>query len=232
MANGMAMGRRPASLAAALASLRRDSATARTVGDVVHRLADRSAILVIMLAGAFAVIPSPGLPVGLVFGSVAALVALRMAFRPGRVTLPHVIARRPVPQAALELVARRAVPLLRRLERVTRPRLRAVASGIGATAAYLMVVVQAVLVALPIPFRQHHPRLGHPAPGSRSRPAGRRRYPRRSRYRAGRLGGLGRARACGRDRDQYGNLAGGRVSASQDEHRVVGARQWSPRCDC
>ena len=60
-----------ASLALALVGLRRLPGDPLTVGGVVDRLADHSAALVLLLAGLLAVVPSPGLPVGFVFGSIA-----------------------------------------------------------------------------------------------------------------------------------------------------------------
>jgi hypothetical protein len=125
---------------------------ALTVGDVVARLADHSAALVLLLAGALAMVPSPGLPVGIVFGTIAALVAVRTAWRPGPVYVPRWLARRPLPRPLIDGLARGAAAHLRRLERRTRPRFAVLARGPGASAGYLMVAIQALLVALPIPF--------------------------------------------------------------------------------
>lgn len=141
-----------ASLALALAGLRRLPGDPLTVGGVVDRLADHSAALVLLLAGLLAVVPSPGLPVGFVFGSIAALVALRTAWRPGPVALPGWLARRPLPRALIDALARKAAALLRRIERRTRPRLAVLARGRAASAGYLMVALQGLLVALPVPF--------------------------------------------------------------------------------
>lgn len=141
-----------ASLALALVGLRRMPADPLTVGGVVDRLAAHSAALVLLLAGVLAVVPSPGLPVGFVFGTIAALVAVRTAWRPGPVYVPPWLARRPLPRALVDGLARGAAALLRRLERRTRPRLAVLARGPGASAGYLMVAIQALLVALPVPF--------------------------------------------------------------------------------
>lgn len=140
------------SLALSLIGLRRRSVAVSTVGCVVDRLSQHSAMLVMLMAGTLAVVPSPGLPVGLVFGSVAGLVALRMLFCPGPIRLPRRLAARPMPAAVLDALARRGVPVLRRIERLTRPRLGPLVTGIGAKLAYGMVIFQSVLVALPIPF--------------------------------------------------------------------------------
>jgi hypothetical protein len=141
-----------ASLALALVGLRRLPGDPLTVGGVVDRLADHSAALVLLLAGTLAMVPSPGLPVGFVFGSIAALVAVRTAWRPGPVYVPHWLARRPLPRALIDALARRAPALLRRIERRTRPRLGVLARGPAASLGYLMVALQALLVALPVPF--------------------------------------------------------------------------------
>jgi hypothetical protein len=78
--------------------------------------------------------------------------ALQMAWRPGPARLPAWLARRPVPRQLLVHVVRRGVPVVRRIERWTRPRLRGLATGIGATAGYLVIVFLGLLVTLPIPF--------------------------------------------------------------------------------
>lgn len=144
---------RMASLARRVAGLRRLATPSVTLGAAVDHLADRSAVLVLLLAGTAAVVPSPGLPVGLLFGGLAALMAARMALRDGAAlpTLPARLAATRLSRPFLDALARRLVPLLRRIER-GRPRLPTLARGPGARLACLMVMVQAVLVALPIPF--------------------------------------------------------------------------------
>jgi hypothetical protein len=141
-----------ASLALALVGLRRLPGDPLTVGGIVGRLGEHSPALVLLLAGTLAVVPSPGLPVGFVFGSIALLVALRTAWRPGPVHLPRRLARRRVPRTLIEGLVRTAPTLLRRLERRSRPRLGVFVRGPAASLGYLMVALQALLVALPVPF--------------------------------------------------------------------------------
>ncbi len=150
----------PRSLALALARLRRRApGSDPTLAEVAGALGERSGLMLTLFLSVIAMLPSPGLPIGAVFG--AAVVVLAVGVIPGRdaVGLPRRIAAWRLPRRVLDGVLRRAVPALRRIERRLRPRIGWAVSGAGALAAALMLMLQGVLLALPIPFGNVAPAL-------------------------------------------------------------------------
>lgn len=144
--------RRP-SLALALSRLRRiGGPNGPTMAEAADHLAERSALLMIVLVAAISLVPSPGLPLGLVGGTI--IVWLAVARLSGRASgrLPRMVARTRLPRSVLDAALRRVIPTLRRIERRSAERLHGLASGPGAVLALLSIVVQAVLLALPLPF--------------------------------------------------------------------------------
>jgi len=139
------------SLALALSRLRRPRPGV-TLGGVVDSLADGAAVLLLLIAGGLAIIPIPGLPFGIVGGIVATLVALHMTISRPPLRLPQWVRSWRLRPALLEQVARRMVPLIRRLERQAKPRLARFATGLGTRLGYAMAAVQSILVSMPIPF--------------------------------------------------------------------------------
>lgn len=149
----------PRSLALSLARLRRRApGHDLTLAEIAAALGDRSGLLLTLFLSVIAMLPSPGLPIGVIFGS--AVIVLAIGVSPGRnaVALPRRIGAWKLPRGVLNGVLRRAVPTLRRVERRLRPRARWAVSGAGAVAAAVMMMIQGLLLALPIPF-------GNAAPG-------------------------------------------------------------------
>ncbi len=96
-------------------------------------------------------IPSPGIPVGSLFGSVAALICLALVLgRP--VALPDSLGKRRLPRRLWIGMLDRMVPLAERLERRLQPRLRQITGRLGHRLVGAIGFVLAVLIVLPIPF--------------------------------------------------------------------------------
>ena len=128
-----------------------------TVGQTMAHFGSGATMVTVLLFGLLALVPSPGLPVGLVLGSTVAVIVTRMLIRGGDIAPPAFVASRRLPRALLDAVLRRAIPLLRRTEKRMRPRLLPFSSGAGATAAGLMIVAQGVILAFPVPFGNAFP---------------------------------------------------------------------------
>jgi hypothetical protein len=130
-----------------------------TLGDLSNRLGSAGfglAILVFALPG---LIPIPG-PVGFVFGSATALLALQILFGATRLWMPRSLRRRRIPGAALATVVDRALPWLRKVEVWLKPRRWRHLSGRRARMVLaLPILVMAVVLALPIPFGNMLPAL-------------------------------------------------------------------------
>ncbi len=143
--------RRP-SLALALSRLRRTRVPAPGLAQVAEAgLPCKASLLLLLVAGLAGVVPIPGLPIGIVFGSLGLAVATPLVLGLTR-ALPRRLAERPLPQAVVRRIVRFGVPLLRRIERRLRPRCTALVRGLGARLAYVSAAVSALVVTLPIPF--------------------------------------------------------------------------------
>src|SRR5690606_25861232 len=123
-----------------------------SVQEAAQIFADRSAPLLLVFLGLIGIVPSPGLPVGALLGLVVICVAVSMLVRPDRLLIPDFIGRRRLPPRTLRRVMRHAVPCVRRLERWFRPRLTWAVTGAGMVVAVLGIAVQAIGLALPLPF--------------------------------------------------------------------------------
>lgn len=128
-----------------------------TVGQAMAHFGSGATMVTVLFFGLLALVPSPGLPVGLVLGSAVTLIVTRMMIRGGDVVLPSFIATRRLPRAFLDAVLRRTIPLLRRTEKRMRPRMVRFSTGAGATAAGFMIIAQGVILAFPVPFGNAFP---------------------------------------------------------------------------
>lgn len=150
---------RPASIAHDLAKLRRLGRDRPvTLAEAAELFAERSALLLLLFLGLLGLMPSPGLPLGFLTGSLIVtvaggmLLALLLRRDHGQAPLPAVLARRELSSSFLDRFLRYTIPGLRRLERHFRPRLTWMLGGLGLALALLGIMVQAIGLALPIPF--------------------------------------------------------------------------------
>jgi len=129
-------------------------------GIPAHHLAARlgaDAIwLALLLLGAGALVPSPGVPLGFLSGGAIMVVGARLLF--GATDLPDAVGRRRVPHRPLAGLIAWLVPWVERVEGWLRPRLRTLSSPGAVRLWALAILVQGILIALPIP-------LGNPLPG-------------------------------------------------------------------
>jgi hypothetical protein len=124
-----------------------------SVDDIVrHFGADASVGWLLLLLAVPALVPSPGVPLGMIFGTGLALLALHLTFGPRPVRLPTWIARRRLATSSLDAATARLKPMIERLERLTRPRLAALVRPSVIRLLGLVVLVNAVLIILPIPL--------------------------------------------------------------------------------
>jgi hypothetical protein len=105
-----------------LAALADRPADRLTVGDVVGVLSDRAFALLIVLLGLPNCLPMPP-PIPLVCGLLLALVAAQILGGRPAPWLPHSLMHRSISRGDVERAVGRALPLLRRLERWSRPRI-------------------------------------------------------------------------------------------------------------
>jgi hypothetical protein len=104
-----------------LSSLAAHAADRLTVGDIVRVLQDRAFALLIVLLGLPNCLPMPP-PIPLVCGLLLALVAAQIAAGLPAPWLPKRLLTRSLDRGDVSRAVARAVPVLRRLERWSRPR--------------------------------------------------------------------------------------------------------------
>ncbi|TDR93602.1 exopolysaccharide biosynthesis protein [Enterovirga rhinocerotis] len=111
-----------ARISAVLLSLARNASDRLTVADIVSVLRDRAFAILVVLLGLPNCLPMPpGIP--LVCGLLLALVAAQIAAGQASPWLPRILLKRSIPQEAVERAVGRALPVLQKLERWSRPRI-------------------------------------------------------------------------------------------------------------
>lgn len=120
--------------------------------DLVEALGKRASGLVLAVVAVPAIVPSPGLPVGFVFGTMLALVALSMVFGRDKPKIPAWLGRMRLKPSVVDLLTSRGAGLLRRVERHLRPRAATFLTASSVRLLGLVTALMGVLIALPIPF--------------------------------------------------------------------------------
>lgn len=123
-----------------------------TLGRLLSLLGEQATALVLLVFSIPAIIPTPGIPAGMVFGTALALLAGQLVIGAERFMLPQRLARIEVPEALLKAMAVRLGPRLAWLETWLRPRLTGLAGRAALRPLGFVVFIMAVLIALPIPF--------------------------------------------------------------------------------
>jgi hypothetical protein len=122
-----------------------------TVGDIVAVLRDRAFALLVVLLGLPNCLPMPP-PIPLICGLLLMLVAAQIAAGMSAPWLPRMLLGRSIARSDVERAVNRAVPLLRRLERWSRPRMSVFESALGmrGMGLILLTLAMALIVAAPV----------------------------------------------------------------------------------
>ncbi|WP_267422786.1 MULTISPECIES: exopolysaccharide biosynthesis protein [unclassified Methylobacterium] len=122
-----------------------------TVGDIVAVLRDRAFALLVVLLGLPNCLPMPP-PIPLICGLLLLLVATQIAVGMSAPWLPRMLLGRSIALTDVRRAVTRAVPVLRRLERWSRPRLSVfdTALGMRGMGVALLALALALIVAAPI----------------------------------------------------------------------------------
>jgi hypothetical protein len=123
-----------------------------TLGQLLALLGDHATALVLLVFSIPAIIPTPGIPAGFVFGTALALLAAQLVIGADRFFLPARLARINVPHRLLQAMAVRLGPKLAVLETWLKPRGQVLSGEAALRPLGLFIFVMAVLIALPIPF--------------------------------------------------------------------------------
>ncbi|WP_296097462.1 exopolysaccharide biosynthesis protein [uncultured Agrobacterium sp.] len=139
-------------MAAALKHLPHGLPERVSLDDLLDRLGDKAIAFVLLVFAIPAIIPTPGIPAGMIFGTALAILSLQIIFRARRLVLPSVLGRLAVSRSIIELTAEKAAPRLEKLERLLKPRGHVLARFAGQTLLGIVIFLMAVIIALPIPF--------------------------------------------------------------------------------
>ena len=123
-----------------------------TLGKLLSVLGEKAIAVVLLVFSIPAIIPTPGIPAGMIFGTALALLSLQLLSGADRFTLPARLARAKLPQALFERMAQSLGPRLSRLEALMKPRWHFLCGRQAMRPLGLVVLVMSVLIALPIPF--------------------------------------------------------------------------------
>ncbi len=151
----MRVNQRTSGLLAALAEWPADRISYQELLQCLGSRAHGLSILVFSLPCWFPM--PPGVPT--VFGFILLFLAVRLALGFEALWLPERIARRTMATATLRKVVLRALPLVRRVEKVAKPRWESFTGPRGRIAAAVVVAILAFVLFLPIPI------LGNMPPG-------------------------------------------------------------------
>ncbi|HEX8417033.1 MAG TPA: exopolysaccharide biosynthesis protein [Methylobacterium sp.] len=122
-----------------------------TIGDIVAVLRDRAFALLVVILGLPNCLPMPP-PIPLVCGLLLLMVAAQITAGMSAPWLPRALLGRSIARSDVERAAKRAVPLLRRLERWSRPRMSLFETALGmrVVGLILLTLSLALIVAAPL----------------------------------------------------------------------------------
>lgn len=122
------------------------------VGEIVDCLGRSGIGMTLLILSLPALIPIPG-PIGLIFGSAVILVGLQLGLGADRLLLPSVIRSRELPVLAVRTALTKTTPLLRRVERVMKPRrLLPLTGALGRMALGFPLILMGAAIVLPVPL--------------------------------------------------------------------------------
>lgn len=130
-----------------------------SVAEVTAALGDRGPAALLLLLTLPSLVPLPGVPAGMIFGSVIVLLSLQMLAGREQLWLPGWLGRRRIGRGVLLACLQAARAPLARLEGRLRPRWRSLAGIHMLRGLSPLVFSMGVLIALPIPFGNIAPAL-------------------------------------------------------------------------
>ena len=130
------------------------------VSEAVDTLGDAGLGMTLLLLMLPVFIAIPGLPVGIVFGFFVAILGVQMAMGAHTLRLPQAVRTRTLAAAHVVRMAGTASGWLRRAEHLLRPgRLPMLTTGVAQRMLGVVLVLQGIALAVPIPFGNHPPAL-------------------------------------------------------------------------
>lgn len=148
----MSSGMQHETMAEALSRLPDEMPETVTLAGLLDKLGDKAMAFVLLVFAIPAIVPTPGIPAGMIFGTALAILSLQIMFGSRKLVLPGFLGRLSVSRSIIELTAKKAAPRLAKLEKLLRPRGHVLAEHLGPVSIGIVIFLMAVLIALPIPF--------------------------------------------------------------------------------
>lgn len=120
--------------------------------EILMALSDGAIGIILLVFSIPAIVPTPGIPAGMIFGSVLIFIGLQMVFGVKRIRLPPGLSNLRIESAQLKRAVNRIVPRLEKLERRLYPRIHSLSTPLASRGIGLVVLIMAILITLPIPF--------------------------------------------------------------------------------
>lgn len=122
-----------------------------SVGDIVAVLRDRAFALLVVLLGLPNCLPMPP-PIPLICGLLLLLVAVQIIAGMSAPWLPRKLLRQSIARETIERAVSRAVPLLKRLERWSRPRMNVFETALGMRSMGVLLLALSLALIVAPPF--------------------------------------------------------------------------------
>ena len=130
-----------------------------TIGEIVDRIDERGFGLLMLVLGLPMLIPILPPGASTLVGPIYSLLALRLIIGMDRPWLPGFVRRKELSARTLESLRRRGVPLVRRIERFSRPRFRVLNNPVIVRVAAVNVFIMGLVLLSPAPFLNTLPAL-------------------------------------------------------------------------
>jgi hypothetical protein len=142
-----------------IAVTRRLKAPRLSIGEVIDVLGAEGLGLALLVLALPALVPTPG-PVGMVFGSLVAILAFQIMTGAERLWLPERLRARTAPRQTIRKTVARALPWIGRIETALKEnRLSGFTGRRARIAVALPILAMAIAIALPIPLGNFAPAL-------------------------------------------------------------------------
>ncbi len=122
-------------------------------------LGNRSAGALLLFLALPMVLPIPAPGISVVFGVPLMFISAQLLLGRQTLWLPARFARRSISRDQLDVYVRRALPIVRKMEKLVKPRFVQLTHGIALRAVGAICLVLALIITLPVP-------LGHLVPGA------------------------------------------------------------------
>ncbi len=130
-----------------------------TIGEIVDRIDERGFGLLMLVLGLPMLIPILPPGASTLVGPLYSLLALRLIIGMDRPWLPGFVRRKELSAKTLDALRRRGVPLVRRIERFSRPRFRVLNNPVIVRVAAVNVFLMGLILLSPAPFLNTLPAL-------------------------------------------------------------------------